>query len=388
MSESNPSPPAPPGEKLETAVLFVDLVSSSDFASVLGLEEYAHYIDSFEELCRAQCDYFFRVVHANREWVDGVHYEVRFLGDELVVFMHTGRPHSDVYQLVALAISLKCGWLGTALNRQRVESGAPSAELAAGIHVGHVWAHRTKDDEYKRRGFTINVAKRVESASREGQHFRIYVSDPAMKRVNRQSRTLLFSPRKIVQMKGVVVPVGVYELVDSFINPMKRVAPALLDGFLNVARMAMSTNAYDLWIHSCLQVYEEEKNGKKVTEENLDLCNKTLNIDPRNACALLHAAQGTRDNKDWETARLIYEDLTTYWPTFGEGWLELGRLLKKMGDAAGARRAILQARRCAVAPEEEELPPATGIKGAAPRKPTKGIAGANSAPRVIRRGKR
>jgi hypothetical protein len=179
-----------------------------------------------------------------------------------------------------------------------------------------------------------------------------------MKRVNRRSRNFLFSPRKIVQMKGVVVPVGVYEVVDSFINPDQRLAPVLLEGFLKVAHMAMNTNAYDLWIHSCLQVYDEKKNKNTVTKENLDLCHKTLNIDPRNACALLHAAQGTRDNKDWETARLIYEDLTSHWPTFGEGWLELGRLLKKMGDLPGARRAILQARRCGVENDEEELPSA------------------------------
>jgi len=358
MSESTLSSAPPPGQDgpLETAILFVDLVSSSDFASVLGLEDYARYIDSFEQLCRAQCNHFFQVLHGNKGWTPGLQYEVQFLGDELIVYLHSGNVPNDVYQLVALAITLKCGWLGTALNRQRVESGAPSAELACGIHVGHVWAQRTEADAYKRRGFTINVAKRVESASREGQNFRIYVSDPAMKRVNRRGRTVLFSPRKIVQMKGVVVPVGVYEVVDSFINPHKRVVQTLLDGFLEVAHKAMNTNAYDLWIHSCLQVYEEAKNGHKVTKENLDLCHKTLNIDPGNASALLHAAQGTRDAGDHETARLIYEDLTSSWPTFGEGWLELGRLLKKMGDPAGARRAILQARRCAVAPEEEALP--------------------------------
>ena len=37
---------------LETAVLFVDLVASSEFASVLGLREYAEYVDSFEQVCR------------------------------------------------------------------------------------------------------------------------------------------------------------------------------------------------------------------------------------------------------------------------------------------------------------------------------------------------
>jgi class 3 adenylate cyclase len=368
MTDPDPSStPLPPGEPLETAVLFVDLVSSSDFASVLGLKEYARYIDSFEQLCRTQCEHFFKVARVHDWKCDHVPYEVQFLGDELIVYMHTDKRYRDVYQLLALAITLKCGWLGTALNKERVLAGAPSAELAAGIHVGSVWAQRTEKG-YKRRGFTINVGKRVESASREGQNFRIYVSDPAMKRVNRQIRNVLFSPRKIVQMKGVVVPVGVYEVADSFINMTgtgdnpRRLEPSLFKGFTDVAQLALGTNAYDLWIHSCLQVAEEETNGKKVTDENLDRCRRILNIDPKNACALHHLAQGLRERREYETARLVYEDLTSAWPGFGDGWLEMGKLLKTMGDVAAARTSILQAQRCGVLAAEEplpELPPAS-----------------------------
>ncbi len=351
----------PTGEPLETAVLFVDLVSSSDFASVLGLKEYARYIDSFEQLCRTQCEHFFRVARQFEWKSDHVPYEVQFLGDELIVYMHTDKRHRDVYQLLVLAMTLKCGWLGTALNRERVEAGAPSAELAVGIHVGSVWAQRTPTG-YKRRGFTINVAKRVESASREGQNFRIYVSDPAMKRVNRRIRNVLFSPRKIVQMKGVVVPVGVYEVVESFIDPSARLAPGLFEGFADVAHFAMETNAYDLWIHSCLQVADEARHGKKVTDENMDRCRRILNIDPKNACALHHLAQGLRDRGEFETALLVYQDLTSHWPGFADGWLEMGKLMKMTGDLATARNAILQARRCGVAAEDEALPepPAPG----------------------------
>jgi class 3 adenylate cyclase len=370
MPDAVPEPPVkrPPdgvdGE-LETAVLFVDLVASSDFASVLGLKEYATYVDSFEQLCREQCQYFFETLHKDKGWVAGRDYDFKFLGDELVVFMHTDNARQNIYQLIALAITLKCGWLGTPLNARRVEGGAPSAELAAGIHIGSVWA-KFMDGTYKRRGFAINVAKRIESASREGQHFRIYVSDPAMKRVNRRSRNILFSPRKIVQMKGVVVPVGVYEVVDSFLDPSTRLAPDRFKRFRNVALKAIGANSYDLWIHSCLQVSEEARNKKKtkkVTDENLDLCRRTLNIDPKNASALHHAAQGMRERQDWETSRLYLEDLTGCWPGFADGWLELGRVLKKLGDTTGASHAIRQARRYGIDAVEEplpELPPSVG----------------------------
>ena len=78
--------------------------------------------------------------------------------------------------------------------------------------------------------------------------------------------------------------------------------------------------------------------------------------NPQNACALHHLAQGLRDRKDFETALLVYQDLTSYWPGFADGWLEMGKLLKMTGDAKGARSAILQARRCGVGAEEEPLP--------------------------------
>jgi len=38
--------------------MFVDLVDSSAFSSVLGLKEYADYVDSFHRVVRVQCEFF------------------------------------------------------------------------------------------------------------------------------------------------------------------------------------------------------------------------------------------------------------------------------------------------------------------------------------------
>src|SRR6476659_6090198 len=101
VPEQPSSRPPEGGEgALETAVLFMDLVASSEFASVLGLEEYAKYVDSFEQLCREQCAYFFEVVHKSKGWREGRDYEFQFVGDELVVFMHTDNARQNVYQLL------------------------------------------------------------------------------------------------------------------------------------------------------------------------------------------------------------------------------------------------------------------------------------------------
>jgi class 3 adenylate cyclase len=338
---------------LNTAVLFVDLVSSSEFASVLDLRDYAEYVQSFRELCREQCKYYFSTFLGDR-YEEGLDYEIQGVGDELAVFLHTGRLHNDVYQLVCLAIALKCGWLAAPLNVQRIRSGINSAELAVGIHCGTVWARRDERG-FAKCGFAINIAKRCEAASRDGQHFRILLSDPAFKQVNRRMRNLLFGPRQVVQMKGIVVPVGVHELYESFVNPMPRLLPRCQTEFPEVARAALASNTFDLWTHSCLQVWEEATTGC-ISESCLRLCEQTLNIDPRNAAALYYSAQGIRERGDMESARLYLEDLVRYWPNFGDGWLELGRVLKTLGMLSEARRALLQSRRCGIDPAEEELP--------------------------------
>jgi class 3 adenylate cyclase len=357
-----PLEPVSPGEwpvgregPLDLAVMFIDLVSSSEFSSVLGLREYAEYVKSFQELCLSQCAYFFEEVHR------GVHqrgrdYEIESVGDELVVFMHTGRAQNDVYQLICLAIALKCGWLAAPHNVERIGNGVGSAELAAGINFGRVWAKRMEGG-FEKYGFAINVAKRIESLSRQGDRFRVFVSDPAFKQVNRRMRNLIFGRREVLPMKGVVVPIGVHEVYESFVNISRRIPPELSRRFRDVALEALRSNTLDLWIHSCLQVGSEAEQGC-VTDEMYDLCRHVLNIDPQNAVSLYFAAQGARERDDRETAELYLEDLTRHWPHLADGWLEMGRLLKVTDRSAETRRAVLQARRLGVAEEEEELPPA------------------------------
>jgi class 3 adenylate cyclase len=342
------------GGPLHVSVLFVDLVSSTDLASVMGLEEYAGLARSFQATCLRQCEHFFRRHHHERYLHDGRHYDFGVAGDELRVFLHSEKPHDDVYQLVCLAVALKCAWLGAALNAERVASGRPSFELAVGIHSGPVWATRTPGG-FELSGFAINLAKRVESVSREGTRFRVFVSDPSFKLVNRRMRNLLFGPRRVLPLKGVSAEIGVAELVECFVDPARRMPAELAKGFREVARLALATNTFDLWVHSCLQVTGSADEAP-IGDAALELCRKVLNIDPENAVALFYAAEAERERGRPEMARLYLEDLVRAWPTLGDGWLSLGRLLRDLGEATAARRAILQARRYGVEEGEEPLP--------------------------------
>lgn len=354
---------------LHVSVLFMDLVSSTDVASVTDLERYAEFSRAFQSTCREQCQYYLAERSKDKYRSDGTHYLVEVIGDELAVFLHTEKPHDDVYQLICLAISLKCAWLGTPLNASRVESGRPSFELAAGIHSGPVWATRTADG-FERSGFAINLAKRIESASREGERFRIYLSDSAFKLVNRRMRNVLFGPRKRLQLKGVTPEIAAYEVVESFVNPARCLPPSRMESFARVARRALGTDTFDLWIHSCLQ-NAAARSDDRVSEESLELCKQVLNMDPNNAVALYYHAEACFEADDFESARLYLEDLTRFWPGLGDGWLALARTFEKLGDAAEARRCLLQARRHGVSVEEAPVvakrPPARKSPRAEPR---------------------
>ncbi len=328
-------------QSLDVAVLFVDLVGSSDFASVLGLREYASYVESFEQLCEQQCRYFFDVVHAGH-YQHGRDYHWTMIGDELVVFLHTGRAPDDIYQLMCLAIMLKCGWLGLDTNAKRIAEGMGVAELGAGIHIGRVWA-TWNGEKFDLRGHAINLAKRIESASRQGDRYHILVSATAFKRVRRRLRNIIFSRQQITPMKGIVLPMGMHEVADSFVDISKRLAPQFLDGFQRIARQAIEANALAMWIHSCLMVYEEATAGS-VSDELLTLCENMLHVAPDSPVALWYAAQAMDERNEFEFAVAYLEDLTQHWPQFADGWLQLGKMLERIGDRDGARRAAIRAR--------------------------------------------
>ena len=329
----------------------------------MGLREYAGYIESFRDLWTQQCGHLFGHVLGGK-YRRGLHYEYESAGDELVVFLHTGNPANDIYQLLCLAIALKCGWLGAPANEARLKAGLASTELAAGVHLGKVWARRTESG-FDKWGVVINTAKRIESQSREGTRFRIFASDPAFKKVTMRLRNILFGPRRVEQMKGILLPTGVYEVADSFANLGKRLAPQLGDRFERVARLALEANTFDLWIHSCLQVVCESKYGC-VTDENLALCRHVLRIDPHNPVALYYAAQGMRDRGDLDMAIMDLEEAVRTWPSFGDGWMELGKLYSAREDMPRARECMRQAARCGItesagsAPQQHDSPSGLG----------------------------
>ena len=327
---------------LDTAIMFVDLVDSSVFASVLGLKEYSDYVESFHNVVRVQCDHFFE--HCLKgKYEKGRDYEYYVMGDQLVFFMHTAKPSNDVYVLTTLGITLKAAWVASPFNRERVERRSAAAEIAIGINFGTVWAKRLESG-YETHGYAINLAKRIESHSRDGQHFRIFLSDTAYNLLHARMRNLLFSEREFASGKGILGQFGVYEIVDAFVDSVDRLAPEIAELFEELVEAAIDSTSRDLWIHSAYQVYSEKLHGG-VTDNAAARCRSVLNYQPDNAVALYYLAQYHREQGDLPLAEISYLQLLSAWPHFGHGHLQFGKCLMEMGKEQEARTAYLHAER-------------------------------------------
>lgn len=337
-----------------SAILFADLVGSSDFAGVLSLLDYAGLIEAFERVCLKQCDYFFH--HFQRDRIVPEDFRYDFVGDQLVVFLHTGKSANDVYQLACLAQALKCAWLGVPFNQERIISGRPAVEMGIGIHFGPIVrapaAAFLADQHPSYRGYAINLAKRMESASREGRHFRILVSDTAHKALALRTRHILFGPRVLPKLKGFNFGIGAREIYDSFIDISNRCEPTLLRDFLRAAPPALATTTYDHWIFSCYQVITGEA-CQCVTDDGIAECHRMLRTDPENAVALYYLTQGLIERERFAEASVCAGRLVEAWPTFADGWLYAGRLHKMLGNAAEAQRCLAMASLLGVSATDE-----------------------------------
>ena len=333
--------PARPLE-MEVGVLFMDLVDSSVFASVLDPRQYAVLVDSFHHTCMEQCRHFF-TGFLDGKYADGRDYSARIIGDELLVFLHSGRPQNDVYLLACLAATIMAGWLAAPLTRRRVARRQPVSQLSGGIHWGTVWA-KPVGEHFEYAGYAINMAKRIEGHSRSGSRYQILLSDQAFKTVHLHQRNLLFGPCLQFQSKGILGTLSTFELAATFLKLEPRLAPAMVRPAKSVLWRAISATTRDLWMHDFHQVWSEARHGR-VTDEAMVACRAVLHHEPTDPVALYHLAQGLRERDDLASARLVLQELTQAWPRFGDGHWELAKVLKASGfQEAGedaARRAAL-----------------------------------------------
>lgn len=342
MTPANGTSPADKaGVEMDTGILFMDLVDSSIFASVLGIREYAAHLDSFHRICLRHCEHFFEGF-LEGQYKEGPDYSARIIGDELLVFVHTGQPRNDVYMLTCLAATLKAAWLAAPLNRERISRKQATSQISGGIHFGTVWAV-PEGTGFDFSGYAINMAKRIEGHSRDGSRYRILLSDHAFKQVHFQQRNLVFGHCLEFDSKGLLGKTAAFELVSTFMNPGPRIAPEIAEDVRRLLEALLRRTTQDPWMHDFHQVWHETVEGR-ITDEAMELCRSVLLHEPGDPISLYYLAQGLRERKDGATAKIILRELISIWPRFGDGHLELARLLHALGETNAATDSLRVAR--------------------------------------------
>jgi len=227
---------------IHSAILFADIQNSVMISSTISLAEYDRLIDQFQEVMlqlvedlRDQgmpvgeayvagdqlCIFFYDPQEVKRNYqLDGPESPQGSKRRELIT---TCREQNQVLIFSALkaAVQLKNLWLVQHFNVERVISHHSPFELSIGIHSGRVYLRDRPDGQRRIEGYAVNLAKRIETASRQGRYSFIMFSQEACETLRRavgghsQLRQRLFFHRHELQMqelKGIAKPQPVFEL--------------------------------------------------------------------------------------------------------------------------------------------------------------------------------
>jgi len=205
------------GREADAVIVFADIVGCSQISDALGLREYALFIDQFHRIARAAAGCVF---HAP-EYTQPNDYELSIRGDEACVIVHRA-PSEDVQRAITFAVVLQLLWLGGDYNRKRLAKGASAVELGIGIHAGAVYIDKFQHPTPSSEGYAINVAKRIEGLSRQGETSKIVISSQAFAHIPEEECGLSFTtqtvdPTRIRGVRGLFVLRELVEIDESLV---------------------------------------------------------------------------------------------------------------------------------------------------------------------------
>ncbi len=205
----------------DIVVLFADIMGCSEISNHKTVELYNEFLKEFHEI--------FQKVATDHKALYKEH-EVPFIsattrGDEgcLMLFV-PGQPDlaTDVDTAVNVGLDLKRRWLLSKDNKERIYEGQLPTDLGIGIHLGKAFINRSREDgkvRYQPEGYAINLAKRMESHSRDGRFTHVYVSEAARNELYllRDEATYAFAPPHSIQPKGISRDIRVFEVKHHFL---------------------------------------------------------------------------------------------------------------------------------------------------------------------------
>lgn len=201
-------------------ILFADLAGCSEISNNVRVSEYNKIIREFHKI-----SYDLRESILSDYSPDEIEFKVS--GDEVCIILHSGKPFShdkeppeenerDVGDALRFAVAIKLKWLMSNYNIERMKNRLNPRNLGIGIHSGIVVYDENPSGTAKSsEGYAINLGKRIESASRTGKGWQIFLSEPVKIVLENISKDFKFDEREYLhEFKGISTPPVIHELKD------------------------------------------------------------------------------------------------------------------------------------------------------------------------------
>ncbi len=236
-------------QQREAVILFADLMQSSELANIWTLSDYDEFMKAFQkELGEVVREFIQSKPSYNSTICPFLEADIR--GDEICLKLFRATKSlpenptedqakeqlnnlkEDVKSALQIAIKMKRRWLLCSKNRERIKEGRPIFDIGIGINQGPILYGKhyrlaskepgTLVGENERilsiiekdtpEGYAINVAKRIETHSRELRFSQILVSHTVFELVDPEFR-VAFRRADVGPFKGISQIIPVYEVI-------------------------------------------------------------------------------------------------------------------------------------------------------------------------------
>ena len=238
-------------------MLFADLMNSTEMAKNLTLQEYDAMIVDFQntmfEVTSNHLDFFGYTG-------DGEDAEWSIAGDELRVFLYSDSLAYDIRNALLIALKIKLAWLASAYNQRVLREGRLVSRIGVGINCGKVikdvtrWRASMGQDRANIEGYAINLTKRIESISRNGTVYQIFVGDSLHRVcVEHDLVNVSFGQSQSHILKGLGQKIPVYDVVSLIHHEIVPTMPASLQNeLIEKIEYAVSQPMPEPWIYPTL----------------------------------------------------------------------------------------------------------------------------------------
>jgi hypothetical protein len=125
----------------------------------------------------------------------------------------------DIDTAITIALDIKRRWLLSESNKEKINSGKHTSDIAVGINFGQAWINKIGNNKYQPEGYAINLTKRIESHSREGAFTHIYLSEAAYEKLYllTDETPYTFDLPRLIKPKGIPTGINVFEVKHHFL---------------------------------------------------------------------------------------------------------------------------------------------------------------------------